>query len=220
VQIIKPSVEFLWITENPLKTIEKAGRVCYKSEGKITEDSAPRFVSALLDKGHEAMIEHASMSYKVICDRGVSHEIVRHRLFSYAQESTRYCDYGKSGEIVIIQTPLNDPKYTTKKIVYNDALNTFECTPYSTWTHCIETCEEAYNLLREMNVPPQIARSVLPNALKTEIVITGNFREWRHFFELRTNPKAAHPQMVEVANLILADAVTRVSIVFDEYTRW
>ena len=105
-KLVKPSIEFLWMTDEPLftlrfRTIEQAGRTCYKSEDKITNDSAEHFVRRIMKMSHLAMIEHASASYRVICDRGVTHEIVRHRLFSYAQESTRYCNY-KSGVTFII----------------------------------------------------------------------------------------------------------------------
>jgi thymidylate synthase (FAD) len=196
-KIVKPSVEFQWMTPYPLTAIEKAGRTCYKSESRIDYQSAPKFIHMLLSAGHDAMLEHASMSYRVVCDRGVSHEIVRHRLFSYAQESTRYCNYGKDGEMSFIEPPSLNPA----------------C--HRWWLESIISAEESY--IRMLgDVRPEIARSVLPNSLKTEIVITGNFREWRHFFKLRTDKKA-HPQMREVANMILEDALPRVPIVFDEY---
>jgi thymidylate synthase (FAD) len=200
-EIVKPSIEFLWMTEKPLQAIERAGRTCYKSEDRITRDSAAAFVSMLLNRGHEAMIEHASMSYRVVCDRGVTHEIVRHRLFSFAQESTRYCNYEKSGGIQVICPPLTD---------FSDDIQD--------WHEAVEQCERAYCNMIARGVKPEIARSVLPNCLKTEIVITGNFREWRHFFRLRTD-KAAHPQMREVAEEILADVSSMVAVVFDDFRR-
>lgn len=167
------------MTPNPLEAIERAGRTCYKSEERIDYESAPKFIQMLLNRGHEAMIEHASMSYKLICDRGVSHEIVRHRLFSFAQESTRYCDYGKKG-IQIIEPPgltkSNDPD---------------EADTYSSWYGSMLQAENNYNEMRYLGAKPEIARSVLPNSLKTEIVVTGNFREWRHFFKLRTAKTAS-----------------------------
>jgi thymidylate synthase (FAD) len=186
------------MTDNPLQAIERAGRTCYKSEDKITDTSAPEFVRMLLKRGHEAVIEHASMSYCVICDRGVTHEIVRHRLFSYAQESTRYCNYGKAGEIQVIQPP------------------ELQSTWLSNWSEAVRAAEFCYLSMVAKGISPQIARSVLPNCLKTEIVITGNLREWRHFFKLRT-AKTAHPQMQEVACLLLKDAQSKVSVVFDEF---
>lgn len=194
-RIVTPQATFLWMTPKPLETIELAARTCYKSEDRITDDSGRRFVEMLLRRGHEAMIEHASMSYRVICDRGVTHEIVRHRLFSYAQESTRYCRYEDG--IAVIKPPDLEPF------------------PLGHWTGAMLAAEHAYLEMLAAGCAPQIARSVLPTCLKTEIVITGNFREWRHFFRLRT-AKEAHPQMREIAAMILGDAQVRVAVVFEE----
>ena len=215
-KLIKPSIEFLWTTESPLQTIERAGRTCYKSEDKITEESAPKFCQMLLDRGHEAMIEHASASYRVICDRGVTHEIVRHRLFSYAQESTRYCNY-KSGVTFIIPlwTGIGEGEYF---IHWKNKLGTTAWEPEghgldNRWFWSMALAERDYTRLLEEGWQPQQARTVLPNSLKTEIIITGNLREWRHFFKLRT-AKAAHPQMQEVANMILADIRKKIPVIF------
>lgn len=197
--IVSQKATFMWICpDDPLASIELAGRTCYKSEDKITPESKEDFVRMLLKRGHEAMIEHAAMSYKVITDRGVSHEFVRHRLFSYAQESTRYCNYGKSNGISVICPGLVD----------NDA--------YLEWKYSVVEAETHYLRLLDLGVKPEIARSVLPTCLKTELVVTGNLREWRRFFSLRTKV-TAHPQMRELANMILRDAISRVSVVFDEY---
>jgi len=225
-RLIKPSIEFLWITPEPLETIEKAGRTCYKSEDKIASTSAERFVQKLLMKGHFAMIEHASASYRVVCDRGVTHEIVRHRLFSYAQESTRYCDY-KGGVTFIIPPWIVVPgKLLNSEVEFDDegflefSHSTLrKCVQYAgstyVWFCLLQRAERAYKVLRDKDWTPQQARSVLPNALKTEIVITGNLREWLHFFKLRT-AKTAHPQMQEIANMLLEDIRSRVSVIFDE----
>lgn len=198
-QIVKPgfTIESPVDGEAILKRIECAGRTCYKSEAKITPDSAREFVKRILSSGHESVIEHESVTVRIICDRGVSHEIVRHRLASYSQESTRYCDYGKAGEIQVIEPPGLD-NHTRL-----------------TWEFAIATAEIQYNTLRERGVSPQIARSVLPNALKTEIVCTMNLREWRHFFKLRCS-KAAHPQMREIAIPLLAEFVQLIPVVFDD----
>jgi thymidylate synthase (FAD) len=195
------------MTPDPLGMIELAGRTCYKSEDKIIPGSAGKFVKMLLDRGHEAMIEHASMSYGVACDRGVSHEIIRHRLFSYAQESTRYCNYTNKEMEFIRPSFLSD---------FVDKLG-YDCQGETgtIWMHQIKDAETAYKKLILLGENPQIARSVLPNSLKTSIVITGNLREWRHFFKMRT-AKTAHPQMQEVALLILNDASMRIPIVFDD----
>lgn len=197
--IKEPGIWFEWQTPDALNVIELAGRTCYKSEGKITKDSAKRFIALILSNGHESVLEHASMSYRVICDRGVSHEIVRHRLFSYSQESTRYCNY-KGWDIEFIRPPGMDQLASIA------------------WEQAMVQAERSYKSMILDGCKPEIARSVLPNSLKTEIVITGNFREWRHFFKMRT-AKTAHPQMREIAVKILEHACKRVPLIFDEYRR-
>lgn len=180
--------------------LEKIGRTCYKSENKITSSSADAFIEMLVEKGHWAMLEHRSVSIRFICDRGVSHEIVRHRVASYAQESTRYCDYSKSkfdGSIAVIN--MKDVMAMEVGKVHDGAMITLEhATEWlHIWTSAIRDAEEAYIKLRKAHCPAQLARSVLPNSLKTEIVVTMNLREWYHFFTLRT-AAAAHPQMQEL----------------------
>lgn len=192
-----------------LKHIEKIGRVCYKSEDKISEDgeSAKKFVKMLIDRGHEAMIEHSSLSVKFIVDRGVSHELVRHRIASFAQESTRYCNYSKDkfGQEVTFIEPLFYSKGTTQKAIRN----------YFSWKKAMESAEMYYfNMINE-GATPQEARSVLPNSTKTEIVITANYREWRNFFKLRT-ASVAHPQMVEVTRPLLEELKEKLPIIFDD----
>ena len=189
------------MSADPLKMIEMVARVCWKSEDRITEDSAPKMVAMLLSHNppHDAMVEFGFMQYRVICDRGVSHEIVRHRLFSFAQESTRYCNYGKANEISVIK-----PWGLSEEAEI-------------AWQAAVLECERSYiHMVNHMRIKPEIARSVLPTCLKTEIIVSGNFREWRHFFKMRTS-KRAHPQMREIADSILRDATGRVSVVFDEY---
>jgi thymidylate synthase (FAD) len=182
-----------------LRRIERAGRTCYKSKGKITEDSAEAFVRKIVRSGHHSVLEHESVSVRIICDRGVSHELVRHRIASYSQESTRYCDYGKEGEIQVVMPPqlLHTPSQR------------------DVWLATMVDIENTYNYLRKTGVSPQIARSVLPNALKTEIVVTMNLRSWRHFFELRCSP-AAHPQMREIAVPLLKELARLIPVVFDD----
>lgn len=186
------SIEYLDGTQKPLQIIERASRTCYKSEDKITDDSASQFVAGLLKRGHEAMIEHAYVSYKIICGRGESHEYVRHRLFSFAQESTRYCNY-KGGVTFITPTWERDED----------------------WLEDLEAIEQMYLKRLECGWKPQQAREILPTCTKTEIVITGDLREWRHFFKLRTD-KAAHPNARYVAILLLNDIRNRVPVVFDD----
>ena len=196
-QLVKPSVEFLSMSENPLQAIELAGRTCYKSEDRITEGSAEKFVKMLLDRGHEAMIKHAWASYKIICDRGVTHEIVRHRLFSYAQESTRYCNYKGGVSFIVpcwsnIQVGEYQITLLRKEVRHNGRLIDCHQLAIGAWLEHLIRSEIVYKDLLAAKWTPQEARSVLPNSLKTEIVVTGNLREWRHFFKLRCSPKA-HP---------------------------
>jgi len=209
-KIIKPSVKLIWITPNPLQRIEEAGRTCYKSESRITKDSAEKFVRMILKRGHESVLEHAVASMRFICDRGVTHELVRHRIASYSQESTRYCNYsGKDIEFI-------------KPIFWSDEMRegsehglTYINDKYAFWEAAMEDSEKAYNYLIEQGATPQEARSVLPNSLKTEIVVTMNFREWRHFFKLRC-AKTAHPQMQEVANMALEIFKKEVPVIVED----
>lgn len=197
-KITKPSVTLEWITPNALKVIERAGRTCYKSEWAITEDSAPKFIEKIMKRGHFSVLEHASASLRIICCRGVSHEWVRHRLWSYSQESTRYCNYGSDKfdkEIIVIKPPQ-----------LNGLHEMF-------WKISVEQAERSYLQMLSDGCSPQIARSVLPTCLKTEFVATTNFRNWAHFFNLRCAP-AAHPQMVEVANMAKAILSNEVPEIF------
>lgn len=203
-KIIKPSFEILTPIDGKkiLAHIESIGRVCYKSENKITDDSCNSFVANIIKRGHEAVLEHESISVKFICDRGFSHEIVRHRLASYCQESTRYCNYSKGGfggEITVIE-----PLFF--------ASGTFA---YDEWKQACMRAESAYFHLLDFGCTPQEARSVLPNSLKTEVVMTANLREWRHFFKLRCS-LAAHPQMREIATPLLRTMQKLIPVIFDD----
>lgn len=190
--------------EEILIQIEKAGRTCYKSEDRIDAGTAQAFVAKVLNSGHHSVIEHVSASVRMITNRGVSHEIVRHRLASYSQESTRYCNYSKDrfdNEITVIRPVWMDPKSPEPGDV--------------TWRESAEQAERYYFNLLARDWSAQQARDVLPNALKTEIVMTANMREWRHFFHLRAAP-AAHPQMRALAQAMLADFRARVPVLFDD----
>lgn len=243
-RLVKPSIQFLNVTPNALQVIERAGRTCYKPEsriGLITCDTckgtgkegklqkfdcaichgkgevhtSELFVRKLLRNGHLAMIEHAWASYKVICDRGVTHEIVRHRLFSYAQESTCYCNY-KGGVTFVIPPWMSNTQPGEYKTM-GDICDLVGYSPASyevQWLKFLAGCERMYQEALKKNWTPQQAHSVLPNALKTEIVITGNLRQWLHFLTLRT-AKTAHPQMQEVAKMLVEDISQTVPIIFD-----
>jgi thymidylate synthase (FAD) len=189
-----------------LKRIEASGRTSYKSESKITRNSARRFVKMIIEKGHESVLEHEKVTVRLVCDRGVSHEIVRHRIASYTQESTRYCNYSENrfgGEITFVKPCFwrSGGKQDTAKL--------------SVWENSMKAAEKSYMDLITLGATPQEARSVLPNSLKTEIVITMNLREWRHFFRLRTAPDA-HPQMREIACSLLDKFKKLVPVVFND----
>lgn len=199
-KIISPDFAFVdSINGNAiLKKLEAVGRTCYKSEDKITEDSAINFVRNLIKRGHESVLEHVSITVRIITDRGISHEIVRHRLASYSQESTRYCNY-KDKEIEFVLPYDIDPE--TKIFDY--------------WKLSCQSSEADYKVLIAKGVAPQTARSVLPNCLKTELVMTCNLREWRHFFKMRCAP-GAHPDMKYLATIMLHDFQEKIPVVFDD----
>lgn len=184
-------------TKNSIyRAIERAGRTCYKSEDKITPESAAKFVQSMVKSGHEAMLEHASMTVKFTVDRGVTHEMVRHRIASFAQESTRYCNYG-SGKFdsnityISIGNTILSHGHTAKQM---EKLLT-------EWEKACKDAEKHYMKMLQLGATPEIARSVLNNSTKADLVVTMNMREWRHFFKLRTVGETGkpHPQMAEVA---------------------
>lgn len=186
-----------------LKKLEKRGRNCYKSEGKITRNSYFNFVKGIIKKGHESVIEHEKITVKVVCDRGISHEIVRHRLGSYSQESTRYCNYSEEGIIGVMM-------FIEPFFFVGDEEK------YKIWREAMEYAEKAYNALIKLGAKPQEARTVLPHSLKAEIDITYNLREWRHFFEMRCSAEA-HPQMREVTIPLLLKFQEIIPVIFDDF---
>ncbi len=188
-----------------LKDIERVGRVCYKSESNITQDSYIKFCKMLRDRGHEAMIEHSQLSVKFIVNRAIANEIVRHRLFSFAQESTRYINYSK------------DKFCNEIKVIEPEELLPSNSSVYQFWYNLCKNAEDAYMALLYDNVKPEIARDVLPLSTATEIVVTGNIREWRHFFRLRCDSKA-HPQLVSISRKLLNDLKSKIPVLFDDIT--
>lgn len=203
VKVIEPTFAFESpIGEDLLLSIERAARTCYKSEDKIAPGSASKLVRMLIERGHEAMLEHSSLSIRFICDRGVSHELVRHRLAAFAQESTRYCNYSKDkfGEEITVIKP---PFWPVSSL------------QYEFWLNAMKNCERAYMNLIASGATAQEARSVLPNSLKTEIVVTANLREWRHILRLRTS-SAAHPQMRQLMVPLLGLLRTSVPVIFED----
>ena len=208
---VKPAIELI---DPPaygelLEKIERIGRVCYKSEDKIREGSAESFIRGIIKRGHESVIEHGSLTVRVTCDRGISHEIVRHRIASYSQESTRYCNYTNDkfgNQITCIDIAsgfhynLDDPADRKK---------------YEIWNQAMCAAESYYFAMIQAGARPEEARSILPNSLKTELVMTMNLREWRHFLKLRTS-KRAHPQIVEVSRMILAEFARKYPAFFGD----
>lgn len=188
--------------ESPMKLIEQAGRTCYKSESKTSKDSWKSFVNMIKAKGHESVLEHVSATIRIICDRGVSHEIVRHRIASFSQESTRYCNYSSTKKSMTFVKPF----WYSLPDVSSDKIAQFK--------EAMLLAEAAYNKLIALGSTPQEARAVLPNALKTEIVATMNLRSWKHFLELRLSPQA-HPDMRIVARLIKDQLMFNFPVVFE-----
>lgn len=203
-KIIEPKVEIITPIngEELLKHLETVGRVCYKSEDKITEDSAKKFVGGIIKRGHEAVIEHFNITVKFTTDRGISHEIVRHRVASYAQESTRYCNYSKEkfGDEITVVKPV-DIKEGTQS--------------YEDWIMAMICAENSYMMLINNGCTPQTARAVLPTCTKTELMVTMNMREWRHFIKLRSS-KAAHPDIRVLAIDLLKQFKEKIPVIFDD----
>lgn len=229
VVIIKPGFKLEGCVNGKkiLEAVERAARTCYQSEGKMGKTYDPEFIKkVVLTRGHESVLEHPVVSVRIVCDRGVSHEWVRHRIGSYSQESTRYCNYGKKGMVKIILPILfarSQPK--THRVVPLDGVRLacsgsetrrpIRVNAFDVWFVAIETACWAYLTLLEMGVGAQWARSVLPNSLKTELVVTFNLREWRHFFKLRCS-KNAHPQMRQITIPLLRAFQERIPIIFDD----
>lgn len=203
-KIIKASAEILMATPNLEQVIELAGRVCYKSEDRITEDSAAAFIQRMHDSKHESVLEHGAITVRVINDRGISHEEVRHRICSFSQESTRYVNYtkGKFGsEITVIDLIGGFPDMGDIR--------------YAIWKKAMEQAERSYFEMIEAGATPQEARSVLPNSLKTELVWTANPREWRWIFTKRCH-KTAHPQIREIMRPLMKEFAVRWPSLFSD----
>jgi thymidylate synthase (FAD) len=183
-------------------TIERAGRTCYKSEGRIGDGTAEKFIANIIRRGHESVLEHEKITVRFVCDRGVTHELVRHRIASYSQESTRYCNYSQDkfgNELTFIK-----PCFWSE----NDE-------NYKLWLESMEFIEDMYNKLIAGGAKPEEARSILPNSLKTEIVVTMNIRQWRHYFRLRT-AAAAHPQIREISTALLEELKEKLPVLFGD----
>lgn len=202
-KIVDQSIEVLTKTpyEDAVSLVEEAGRTCYKSETKGTVEGAEKFIRGIIKRGHESVIEHFTITVRVITDRGTTHQIVRHRLASYSQESTRYCNYSKDkfgNEITVIKPNFNE-----------DSLN------YKNWKACCEDSEIAYLHLLGDGATPEQARAVLPTCLKTELVMTMNAREWRHFLKMRLD-KAAQKEIRDLSQMILDQFKEKYPVFFED----
>ncbi len=197
-RIIKQGYEIISLPQELLQTIEAAGRTCYKSEAKITDTSAVNFVETLIKRGHHAVIEFGDIIVRFITNRGVTHELVRHRMCSFAQESTRYVRYDGNMEFI-------EPVWWEKSSGEQQEL----------WKKAMTDAESHYLKLLETGWKAQEAREVLPNSLKTEIVVKANIREWRHIFELRCS-SGAHPQIRELMIPLREELKTLLPVVFDD----
>jgi len=213
--LIHPYAEMFYFQPQAMIAIERAGRVCYQSTGRsdLNEISSSNFVKRLISRGHLSVLEHASATVRFVVDRGVSHEIVRHRIASYSQESTRYCKYNDHVTFAIPSwaSEIKAGIYTLDSVKYADTLPIDQ----ATWFFAMLSAEANYSQLINYNISPQNARSVLPNSLKTELIMTANMREWRHFFQLRTST-AAHPDMRTVADQALRAMHSRAPEIFDD----
>lgn len=194
-EFIKPSYEIIDELNGQaiIKKIEKCGRVCYKSEARITDDSAEKFIRGIIKSGHESVLEHVSFSVRFIVSRAIANEIVRHRIASYSQESTRYCNYKGGIKIVIPKAAENDKNY---KLMCSQA-------------------EKQYQQMLNEGYRPEIARGILPNDLKTELIMSANLREWRHFFKLRAESHA-HPELRRITVPLLKELIEKLPAVFGD----
>jgi len=212
-KVVDQSIKLLSITPNPIAHIERCGRVCYKSESKTTCDCqdgqcpdclerSNRFIKGLIKRGHESVLEHASATMLLVTDRGITHELVRHRIASFSQESTRYCNYMSGDEITVVNQEGLKPGATQLS-----------------WRVACETAERTYmELIREGN-PPEWARSVLPTCLKSELIISANLRQWRHIISMRFLNKfgRSHPQVMSLFSMVLDRFLeTDASLIFED----
>ena len=238
ITVVKPGFELVtplceFDASDMIEHLERCGRVCYKSEDKITPDSAERFIRAIVKSGHLSVIEHASVTVKFIGDRSMSHQLVRHRIAAFSQESQRYCDYGRLGLQVICPPTIAEIEPGAYECTGARRDSCESCrywlacfsshTPVLTipnrgllWLDRIASAYAYYLELREDGVPPEDARSVLPNAIKTEVVTTFNMRQWRHVFDERALNKHAQWQIREIMQDILVRLASLFPCIFQD----
>ncbi len=185
-----------------IKFIEKCGRTCYKSEDKITADSAKKLLTNIIASGHHSVIEHFSVTVKFTCDLGFYKDITRHRVASFSIESTRYCNYskGKFGKELSIIKPVHIGENTPE---------------YEIWKSCMQNIEDHYLKMAELGATPDQLRMMLPHSIKADVVMTANLREWRHVLGLRTS-KRVHPSIHTVMRKLLKEFQNRIPVIFDD----
>lgn len=234
-EIIKPDIHDEQAVKDIYRTLERIGRVCYKSENQITDETSEKFIQRLIANRHEAMLEHGVMTVIFTVDRGVSHELVRHRMASFAQESTRYCNYSKDkfgNEITVIEPVFfqdisEQTKATVREVMDGEPIGrsemfeegiTSNIQQYANWYSACRKAEKNYFRMLENGATPEQARDVLPTSLKTNIVITTNFREWRHIFDLRAAGITGkpHPQMKEIMVPLLMECASKMPALFGD----
>ena len=235
-QILKPDLDDPKTAQMVYQDIEESGRTCYVSGAAMTEETGEKFVRTMVKNGHDAMLEHSFMKVKFTVDRGISHEIVRHRICSFAEQSTRYCNYSKDKfghEITVIEPCFFDDIPKERKAWIADYLrgsiepfwlddkltsNTKFDRAFAEWYYACMTAEASYFAMLDEGRTPQEARSVLPHSLKTEIVVYANMREWRNIFKLRAAGEHGkpHPQMLEVMVPLLNECKMKLPALFDD----
>lgn len=230
-QIMKPDVDDPDVYWDILKEITECGHVAYQSENLVTDESAERFVKRLIHDGHESVLEHVSMRVKFTVDRGFSHELVRHRLASFTQSSTRYCNYSQDrfGNEITVVMPVffMDIPRERRYLIILDGVKAFEngeenADPkeraFCYWYCANRVSEKTYLKMLDAKMTPQEARSVLTNSLKTEVVMTTNLREWRHVLNLRAAGVTGkpHPQMLEVMVPLLNELRLKLPALFED----
>lgn len=202
-KIIEPKLEILTPIDGKeiLKHLERCARNCYKSEDKITEDSAKKMIAKLIEMGHEAMIEHFNITVKLTTDVGAYKDLTRHRHASFAIESTRYCNYskGKYGNELTVIKPCN--------ITENDQ--------YAVWEQAMRSAEGYYNNMAKLGCKADQLRMILPHSTKADVIMTANLREWRHILNLRCAP-AAHPSVQQIMKMVLSEFHNKIPVIFDD----
>jgi len=203
IKIIEPRVEYYlnWDYEELIKFLERSGRTCYKSEDRITPDSAEKFIKMIIKRKHESVLEHVNLSVLFIGSRAFSHQLVRHRIgVAYSQESMRFCNYNKNEELEVI---------CPSSIKYHKEA-------FKTWKYMMETDYRCYRSMIEEGIKPEDARFVLPNGVKTEVFTTMNIRQWRHvFYDRALNPHAQW-EIKELMQDVLKTFYKKYPVLFED----